>query len=70
MIIAAMVGHSIGRHAFTKVVGMGSSLLEVDLALDTRSMTWLLSRVVKEERGAPQRRTITQKAMATRHAVP
>lgn len=36
-----MVGHKMGRHAFIRAVGIGSSL--VDEALNTSSMIWSAS---------------------------
>ena len=48
--MAAMKGQITSRQVFTREVGMGSSLLEEDLALDTKSCTWSASSVAKEDR--------------------
>ena len=48
--MVAIEWHGIGKQVFTKVVGSGSSLLDVALAFDTRLMTWSTSSRVKEER--------------------
>ena len=50
LMMAAIEGQMTGRQVFTKVVGIGSSLLEEVLDLDTKSSTWSESSVVKEEK--------------------
>ena len=50
LMMAAIEEQMTERQVFTKVVGIGSSLLEEGLALDTKSSTWSESSVVKEEK--------------------
>ena len=47
LMMVAIEGQMTGRQVFTKVVGIGPSLLEEVLALDTKSCTWSVSRVVR-----------------------